>query len=625
MLHKKILWLFKFNLLLLGCGVCLGQTTWHVDDDGCPAAGTGTKSDPFCSIQAGIDQSVNGDEILVASGTYNEIINFNNKAVSLQSMDGPEVTTIDAAGFNDSVVQMVSGEGPDSILSGFTIQNGFAFLFGGGIKIENSSPTILNNIIRDNALSGFHLTACYGAGIYVLNGSPSIIDCRFIDNIAARNFTHCTSGGGSGGGIAVFESNPEIRGCLFQRNEGLVGAGGIYITDHSSMSITDCQFIENIGSGGAGIGIVQSSATIKNCLFKDNISGGIYLDGVFGVFGDVIIDRCVFIGNKPRGGIQNNSGDPLIINSIFVNNSNESTSIGAGGGAISNEWFSFPTIFNCIFSGNTSLEGGGAINNIRESSPQIINSTFFGNSTGKNGSVMHSFARDTCGCVSQPVMTNCILWGNLATPIFDDINAITTINFSNVEGGFSGTGNIDLDPFFVDPDGPDDIVGTLDDNLQLLPESPCIDAGDNSIVPADAADLDEDMDTAERTPLDLAQRPRFVNHAGSIDTGNGTGSLVDMGAYEFQDDPVPAVSLWGLMVMLLLLLIVGTLILLSRHQTMHRFIHYQIITGWLIVTCINFEMSNTIRYTVNENAGHAIFKQKIKENGFFLHTPSHFW
>jgi hypothetical protein len=91
-----------------------------------------------------------------------------------------------------------------------------------------------------------------------------------------------------------------------------------------------------------------------------------------------------------------------------------------------------------------------------------------------------------------------------------------------------GTGNINADPCFVDANGPDGIAGTEDDNLSLLSNSPCIDAGDNNSVPPDYADLDGDGDTTEPTPLDLDYRPRFMD--GDCNDSN----IVDMGAYEFR-------------------------------------------------------------------------------------------
>ena len=60
-------------------------------------------------------------------------------------------------------------------------------------------------------------------------------------------------------------------------------------------------------------------------------------------------------------------------------------------------------------------------------------------------------------------------------------------------------------------------------------------------MPADTADLDNDGDTAERTPFDLAGDPRFVDDPDTPDTGVAADlpdypEIVDMGAYEFQSE-----------------------------------------------------------------------------------------
>jgi len=72
------------------------QTTFHVDAATCPGPGTGTVADPFCKIQDAIVASANGDEIIVAPGTYNELITFIGKGVTLRSSGGRDVTIIDA-------------------------------------------------------------------------------------------------------------------------------------------------------------------------------------------------------------------------------------------------------------------------------------------------------------------------------------------------------------------------------------------------------------------------------------------------------------------------------------------------------------------------------------------------
>jgi hypothetical protein len=122
------------------------------------------------------------------------------------------------------------------------------------------------------------------------------------------------------------------------------------------------------------------------------------------------------------------------------------------------------------------------------------------------------------------------------------------ISHSDVFGGWPGVGNIDAGPLFVDPDGPDDIPKTLDDDFRLSPGSPCIDAADNTAVPPDAADLDGDRNKVEHTPLDLGFQPRFVDDADTDDTGVADPpdypEVVDMGAYEYQGGPImPALDI----------------------------------------------------------------------------------
>lgn len=96
-----------------------------------------------------------------------------------------------------------------------------------------------------------------------------------------------------------------------------------------------------------------------------------------------------------------------------------------------------------------------------------------------------------------------------------------TISYSNIEGGFPGEGNIDADPLFE--------AGTY----HLLPGSPCIDAGNTDLLPADEFDLDGDGDTTEPLPLDAAGLARFVDDPATPDTGMGF-PVVDMGAFEYQ-------------------------------------------------------------------------------------------
>jgi len=175
-------------------------------------------------------------------------------------------------------------------------------------------------------------------------------------------------------------------------------------------------------------------------------------------------------------------------------------------------------------SGWPHSEGGGMAN-YSSSNPTLANVTFSGN-TATCGGGMTNWS-------SSPRLANCILWGNSDSGGADQSAQIhigdaspITVTYSLVQGGvYTGTGNISADPQFVrDPDPGDGDWTTLADNdygdLRLQPSSPTIDAGDNAALPADVTDLDDDGNTTEPIPLDLAGDPRIL------------GSRVDMGAYE---------------------------------------------------------------------------------------------
>ncbi len=83
-------------------------------------------------------------------------------------------------------------------------------------------------------------------------------------------------------------------------------------------------------------------------------------------------------------------------------------------------------------------------------------------------------------------------------------------------------------------------------DFRLQAGSPSIDAGNNWGVPPDTTDLDDDGDTSELTPLDLDGLPRFNADEADFDPGCGVPVVVDMGAYEYQFDPVDEVFLGDL-------------------------------------------------------------------------------
>ena len=228
----------------------------------------------YPTIQAGIDDAVDGDTVLVADGTYkgdgNKNLDFKGKAITVISENGPENTIIDCEndgrGFN-----FQSGEGQDSVVSGFTISNGRATV-GGGIRIYDSSPTLANCIIKN--CTTYPTTANYsGGGIYCGASSPSNPIYPIIENsIIANNWA-----GEYGGGIYCYYSNATILNCtIFNNstdNRAWHSGGGIY-SMFSSPIITNSIVWSNYPTAIDG----SAAITYSNIQFGKQGEGNIDLD-----------------------------------------------------------------------------------------------------------------------------------------------------------------------------------------------------------------------------------------------------------------------------------------------------------------------------------------------------------
>lgn len=84
---------------------------------------------------------------------------------------------------------------------------------------------------------------------------------------------------------------------------------------------------------------------------------------------------------------------------------------------------------------------------------------------------------------------------------------------------YSGINNITVDPQFAAP--------SLND-FRLATGSPCIEVGDNSRVPIDVTDLDEDDDVTEQLPWALVKN--YIRIASNQPPPSA--GVVDMGAHE---------------------------------------------------------------------------------------------
>ncbi len=386
---------------------------------------------------------------------------------------------------NDAPVACTD-DSPDCDMHGSLCLNGFCIIRNN--NVENSYHVVTGSGTNSTAiLDGFLITAgnangnCCpglydrGAGMINQNGSPTVSACRFSGNSANSQ---------SGGGGALWNqenSNPTVTDCVLSRN----AASAVVNASGASPSFSYCEFKNNFGAGmiNASNALGSSNPTVTHCQFVGNSGSSGF--GMWNIGGSPTVKCCSFIGNSAfsGGGMRNNLSSPTVINCMFSGNSSDAT-----GGGMYNWNDSNPTVINCTFSGNSAYSGGGMIND--------------------DG--------------SSPTVSNCVLSGNYPRNLSNVDPSIDTpeVKFSVVEGGLpAGTvdngGNIIADAFLIDADGPDNTLGTEDDDLRLHACSPAIDAGDNSTV-------------FPETTTDFDGNPRIVD-------GHGTGiATVDIGAFEFQ-------------------------------------------------------------------------------------------
>jgi parallel beta-helix repeat protein len=263
--------------------------------------------------------------------------------------------------------------------------------------------------------------------MFLTTGDPTYISQTIID------------GGFNGflGPVVVFESGEDIW----------VEIVGFTIQNGHSDPFT--------GEGG-GIRCWDSNPTIRNNIIKENLSMAF-------AFGP---DSITLYPIGRGGGIFCYNSDALIIdNSILDNSSNET-----GGGISCNG--SSPVISKNLFSLNRAPLGG-AIHCEWHSNSAIINNTI---SDNEGGGIF-------CSLSSDPIIINTILWADSAqngSEIDFDDSSSPTLTYCNIQGGWEGEGNIDIDPLFRDPENGDfHLMSTAcgDPN-----DSPCIDAGHPDIL-----------------------------------------------------------------------------------------------------------------------------------------------
>ena len=328
------------------------------------------------TIQGGLDAAGDGDEVLVADGTYsgpdNTELDFHGKSIHLRRSGTGEVL-IDC---EQSARAFLFDDGEDelAIVDGLTVVNG-ASSTGGAIRIVDASPTITNCTIESCTADE------RGGGIRVVRGHPVIDSCVFIQNHAVE-----------GGAIAVEDGAVTIRHCSFSSNEG-DDLGGALLLDGTTVVVQDCSFTRNETStsygdetsAGGAVHILGSQADFISCDFEQNVAR--------------------------KGGaisLRRPSSVSLSACSFYANRAGTYTSIGSGYGAAVHMYGCSPTISECYFERNEPT-GGGTIWG-EYSSPVLDYCTFFSNKGALETDIGHDIELYHTD-IDNAVIENCTFCG----------------------------------------------------------------------------------------------------------------------------------------------------------------------------------------------------------------------
>ena len=269
------------------------------------------------TIQGAIDAASDGDEIIVAPGTYtgtgDQVVNLLGKDITLRSSDGAGVTIIDAESARRGLV-CSSGESIATIIDGFTIRNGFAAQ-AAGVYVLQSAP-----LIRDCMIENCQATTS-GSGV-ILNDSPAIFErCTITGNdsegsgggvlmtFSHATFIDCTisgnQSGGNGGGIWADQSEFTLSGCELLNNITLSDGAGLYMSGHFVEPLVEgCTISGNTGIGmwadGGGISTYECVPTIKGCLISGNsVQGSQSRGGAFSCYqSEATLSNCELSNNN---------------------------------------------------------------------------------------------------------------------------------------------------------------------------------------------------------------------------------------------------------------------------------------------------------------------------------------
>ncbi len=251
----------------------------------------------------------------------------------------------------DFRILMVAGGGHLTI-DHLSVQNGNLPTGNGGGILNAGALTVTDSIISGNA-------AEYGGGILNQDGALIIAHSAILSNSASFDGAGINSAG------TLVISDSAFSGNVAQ------GLGGGVIVPGGALTVIDSAFSGNWAhsefAGGAGMLVMNSTASINRSLFSGNhtpgAGGGLFLGGTV----HAVVDNSTFANNAAGvGGGLWSGGTVTVTHSTLSGNSASTSFAGGGGGGIAITG-GVLTVGGTLVAGNSAPRGpdvSGAINSL---------------------------------------------------------------------------------------------------------------------------------------------------------------------------------------------------------------------------------------------------------------------
>ncbi len=415
-----------------------------------------------------LDEGVSGQ--FIATGTFaggstgdiTDSVTWASATPTVATISGTGVATAVAPGTSAITASMAGVTSPGDTLTVIVsfVVNTTADTFG----FYSGTTSLREAIASANAVPGqtitFDPTVFAGAQTITLSlGQLELSDISGTETITGPAAGVTVSGGGTS---RVFQVDEFVTASI----------SGLTITDGDA-------------NNGGGLADYGGMVALSGCTVSDNSAssngGGVYLNNG----GTATLTNCTLSDNSARfGGGLNNHGTATLNRSTISNN----TASSSGGGL--QTFGGTLKLTNCTVSGNSSANDGGGLYTSNGGTATLTNCTLSGNTASGEGGGLYNDAGKKS---SHTTVTfgNTIAAGNTTGSLGPDVFGSFVSKGHNLIGetdGSTGWGNSDLTGTIASPLNPLLVplgnYGGPTQTMALLPGSPAIDAGSNSLIPS---------------------------------------------------------------------------------------------------------------------------------------------